>query len=957
VKPERWLATVLFTDIVGSTEKAAELGDRRWRELLETHHALARREIARHKGRELNMTGDGFLATFDAPERALRCACAIRAAVRKIRIEIRGGLHTGEVELVGNNVGGIAVHIAARVMAAASPGEIVVSSTLRDLAAGSGFGFEDRGTHALKGVPGEWHLYSVASEPVSLPVAGFWERAREARLPRVLLGYLAAAAGLLWLTAFLRDRFQLPDWMLPGAIVLLLIGLVVLVATAWVQSHPLTPGRAEREEVPGSWELDLKEMRRSVAGGRLPHLTWSRSILGGVVAFSLLFGLAGIYVIVKDRGRTLGPPEAVAGDAVPAIAVLPFTVNDPALDKWREGMVDLLATNLDGVTGLRAIDSRTVLARWRETVKGAETPDLKTAIDVARRAGARYAMLGSAVTSGAGMRLAADVYEVTTGASLGEGQVEGPADSIFGLVDRLSIEALRATLGGSRQDRPSVSLASVTTTSLSALKAYLEGEALFRRSDFKGATAAYEQAVAADSIFALALWRLATCVGWQESIVSDLMVQYAERAGHHADRLPPREAALVRGFLALERGTLDGIEPLREFVRRYPDDVEGWYLLGDTYQHLGPQALIDPAEADRAFARAVQLDPSFTPAYIHLVDNAFADADSARAARWVATYARLAAGSSFDIAGRLEFDLAFGDASTRPRGRAAMDTLQTRLLTMVGLGLFHPRFLEVQEEAFKALRQRSDAPPTAAIFLFFNNVLRGKLRAALERLDDPLLPPGFSFAALYNLFAMGLPVPAKQLDEGLLLDAAKSLGPQRGDRFAIFYAGAYAADRASWADHDQAVAWLQAEAQNALAAGDSAEARFVEGEALALEGYRQWKEGRREEAVRTLETAERQATGHGPRSGVNDMLRIWLGRLMLEMGRTRDAERYFASLHPAPPASYQLGKIYEELGDFAKARAAYELFALGWKDADPELQPRVAEARAAIQRLSSAIKE
>ncbi len=131
MKPERWLATVLFTDIVGSTERAAELGDRAWRQLLETHHALARREIAHHKGRELNMTGDGFLATFDAPERALSCACAIRAAVRRIGIEIRGGLHTGEVELVGNNVGGIAVHIAARVLTAAAPGEIVVSSTLR----------------------------------------------------------------------------------------------------------------------------------------------------------------------------------------------------------------------------------------------------------------------------------------------------------------------------------------------------------------------------------------------------------------------------------------------------------------------------------------------------------------------------------------------------------------------------------------------------------------------------------------------------------------------------------------------------------------------------------------------------------------------------------------------------------------------------------------------------------
>ncbi len=957
MKPERWLATVLFTDIVGSTERAAELGDRAWRQLLETHHALARREIARHKGRELNMTGDGFLATFDAPERALSCACAIRAAVRKIGIEIRGGLHTGEAELVSNNVGGIAVHIAARVLAAAAPGEVLVSSTVRDVATGSGFGFEDRGTHALKGVPGEWHLYSVASEPVSLPVAGFWERAREARLPRVLLGYLAAAAGVLWLTGFLQGRFHLPNWMLPGAIVLLLIGLVMLVATAWVQSHPLTSGRAEREEVPGSWELDLKEMRHSVASGRLPHLTWSRSILGGVVAFSLLFGLAGLYVLIQDRGRTLGPPEAIAGDAAPGIAVLPFTVNDPALDKWREGMVDLLATNLDGVTGLRAIDSRTVLARWRESVKGAEAPDLKTAIEVARRAGARYAMVGSAVTSGAGMRLAADVYEVAGGASLGQGQVEGSADSIFGLVDRLSIEALRAILGGTGRDRPSVSLTSVTTTSLSALKAYLEGVVLFRRSDFKGATTAYEQAVAADSTFALALWRLATCYGWQESIVSDLVVQFAERAGRHADRLPPREASLVRGFLALERGTPAGIEPLRQVVQRYPDDVEAWYLLGDTYQHLGNQALIDPSEAAKAFARAVQLDPSFTPAYIHLVENAFVHADSARAARLIATYARMAGGSSYDITGRLALDLAFGDAAARARGRAAMDTLQTPLLTMVGQSLWHPRFLGLQEEVFRLQRQRPDVRPIAAVFLFFNRFSQGKLRAALEQMDDPLLPPDFKFALLYYTLTSELPVPAGRLDGVLSVEAAENLENRARRPLAIFFAGAYATDRARWPDHERAVEWLRGEARRIVAEGDSTGSRFLEGEALALEGYRQWKEGGGKEAALTLEAAQRQATGHGPQSGINDILRLWLGKLMLEMGRMQDAERYFTSFYPNPLASLQLGKIYEELGDFAKARESYELFVLAWKDADPELQPKVAEARAAVQRLSSVIKE
>jgi len=160
-EPDRALATVLFTDIVGSTARAAEMGDQRWRDLLAHHHALVRRELGRFRGREVKTVGDGFLATFDGPARAIRCACAIREGVRPLRIEIRAGLHTGECELMGNDVGGIAVHIGARVAASAAPSEVLVSSTVKDLVAGSGLRFADRGTHDLRGVPGEWRLFAV----------------------------------------------------------------------------------------------------------------------------------------------------------------------------------------------------------------------------------------------------------------------------------------------------------------------------------------------------------------------------------------------------------------------------------------------------------------------------------------------------------------------------------------------------------------------------------------------------------------------------------------------------------------------------------------------------------------------------------------------------------------------------------------------------------------------------
>jgi class 3 adenylate cyclase len=158
---DRILATVMFTDIVDSTSKAAALGDRRWRDLLGRHDTLMRLELERHRGREVKTLGDGFLATFDGPARAIRCACSARDAIRGLGVELRAGLHTGECELIGDDVGGIAVNIGARVGSAAGPGEVLVSRTVTDLVAGSGIEFTDRGIHALKGVPGDWQLYAV----------------------------------------------------------------------------------------------------------------------------------------------------------------------------------------------------------------------------------------------------------------------------------------------------------------------------------------------------------------------------------------------------------------------------------------------------------------------------------------------------------------------------------------------------------------------------------------------------------------------------------------------------------------------------------------------------------------------------------------------------------------------------------------------------------------------------
>jgi class 3 adenylate cyclase len=161
LQPDRVLATVMFTDIVGSTQRAAEMGDSRSRQLLDDWYTVIRKELISFRGREVDTAGDGLLATFDGPARAIRCACSMRERVHALGLQVRTGLHTGECVLTGDNVVGIAVHIGARVAAMAGPDEVLVSSTVKDLVAGSGLKFGDRGPHSLKGVPDEWRLFSV----------------------------------------------------------------------------------------------------------------------------------------------------------------------------------------------------------------------------------------------------------------------------------------------------------------------------------------------------------------------------------------------------------------------------------------------------------------------------------------------------------------------------------------------------------------------------------------------------------------------------------------------------------------------------------------------------------------------------------------------------------------------------------------------------------------------------
>ncbi|MGH7558298.1 MAG: BTAD domain-containing putative transcriptional regulator [Gemmatimonadota bacterium] len=651
-------------------------------------------------------------------------------------------------------------------------------------------------------------------------------------------------------------------------------------------------------------------------------------VVAGLAALALLVVL--VWAVRRDGA------EPVASTA-PTLAVLPFDIHgaDPA---WREGMVDLLTTRLDGVSDLRAINSRTVLARWHERVDPALSPDLEDMLAVGRATGARYSLVGSAVRVGSALRLTAEIYETGTGASVGRGMVQGSPDSVLSLVDDLSLELVQAIF---RDTDPRIpfDLASITTSSIAALKAYLNGEARFRRSDFDGAIRAYQQAIAADSSFALAHHRLALSYGYVAGSLSDIPARQSELAARYMDRLPEREALLVRTSRAFEQGSREAFDLAHRAVDLYPDDPEAWYLLGDITYHLGAPALVSHVTGDRALSRAVELDSLFLPAYIHLIHNAFVlHADSALAARRMEAFARRRGESEQQELNALAFDIAFGSPAARSEALAAVARLTPRSARHIALNyLWHPLFLAQQREVLMTVRAMPGSRGTLeTLFLYFNALSTGRLSDALGHLSDERMDD-YRAGASYLGWAAGLPIPVPVLERAL------GAGAEDTTAVDVFFAGAWAVDRERWPDYEAAVRRLGRLSERAVVEGDPVASRFWAGAARGLEGYAAWRRGDRESAAEELSAARANAMGRAPdRWMVNTTLRLWLGRLAYERGRPLEAGVYFRSLYEDDLVS-NLGALHlavalEAQDDAGAAQTLRSLFQQAWRESDRELR-------------------
>ncbi|PYP23896.1 MAG: hypothetical protein DMD55_16210 [Gemmatimonadetes bacterium] len=643
------------------------------------------------------------------------------------------------------------------------------------------------------------------------------------------------------------------------------------------------------------------------------------------------------------------------------LAVLPFRVAGPDSGVWREGLVDLLSINLDGAPGVRVIAPRTVLSRWNADVgRRADVADQDAALGVARAVGARFALTGSLVGGNRSVRLSAAIRDLQRGTDLGTEQVEGSADSVPALVDRLTVLLLRAGLGRDSAALPAFDLARPTTTSLVALKAFLAGERFFRRAQPREAEAEFKRAVAADSTFALAWYRLSAATGWTHSPHLPESTAFDSAALRFAERLPVREALTLQASAAINDWRPDAIRLLQDLVARYPEDAEAWYLLGDAYFHLGHLSFLPLDSMVQPLQRAIALDSSFSPAYLHLVEYAFRQGDSATARALIDRLRRMTPESPKTVGLTLAYALSWGTARERTAAEAVLDTAETlALLTAKHAVNWAPELADPTLRAARALvgQKRHPAADRGSAYsgitvVYANKGWIGRADAVWDSAIALLgWPPQWKdgFTVLGDL--QGYPHSGVER-AAAALSVRSRLWPWERTAF-----GVYAASRGRWGDFQRAVAGLEA-----VRAGPKKEC--ATGLARAL---RHFAAAKRAGDPREAEAAFRQAdvavgtSGcySGDRLIAEDLIRYQALRASFSAGHLDAASRWVRGMSSgsgwptAAPLEFWSGRIAEARGDRTEARLHYERFVRWWADCDPELRPWWEEGRAALARLTA----
>jgi eukaryotic-like serine/threonine-protein kinase len=717
------------------------------------------------------------------------------------------------------------------------------------------------------------------------------------------------------------------------------------------------PGKL-RPEVPAALEQVVMQSMAADPEARYPDMAAFGAALRGAGARgagrgsrrTLLAGAAAVAVIAATAGVWVG--SRAAGHAVAAgaetIAILPFNATGPGVEVLGEGMVDLLSTNLQGVGGVRTVDPRAVLRQWSGRGKGGGG-GVEQALALGRKLGAGSVVLGSAVSTGNRVRLAADLYSVA-GDRLGRAQVDGAADSVLGLVDRLSVALLR-DVWRSREPVPSLQISALTTDSLAALRAYLEGEKAYRHVAFDSALAAYTRAIEVDSTFALAHLRRALVFGWTGGYGSPQSVEAAAAAFRFADRLQPRERRLLNGYRAFDQGQVGAIDSLKAFVTEYPDDLEGWYYYGEALFHLRELRPVSADSIIAVFDRVLQVDSSLVPAVIHQLNLAALFRDRAqddRSRRIFDRYASPAHRHVEDVTAALVW-------GPRPADSVFANVMSQRFGTSpaTALGAVWRRQDATSDTVLSLFRWAARAGPRTPGFQqrgliarAYATVATGRLTEALPLIDSVnAADPGRAASALAGPIGLGIAPPTYGGDRlGRLM---ANLPPGGLRQYALAF---FALSRGDVAAGRRAI-------QAGLALGDTV-GPTTRGMLVAMGGWASLVAGDTVAGIRELREGIPEVSGPGA-SVRTDFLRFQLALALSARPDTRQEGilwlRYaFDEVSYLPALTYlALGRAWEAAGQRDSATYAYGRFVRLWDKADPPLQGRVREAREALARLSA----
>ena len=772
----------------------------------------------------------------------------------------------------------------------------------------------------------------------------------------------------------MTEGLGLPNWFPGLAVVLFIVGLPIVLATALVQRGIPAYSRHDPTLIPDpddSSAMQRADEARGSAGGLL---TWHNAMLAGLAAFALWGVVATGWLILRGSGEPEDASVAVTS-SVARVVVLPFTVRgDDEYDYLSEGMVDMLSTKLHVAGELGSVDPRAVLAVVGREEGDAGDPSFGQTIAGELEAG--YFVLGNILVIGNRLQLHASLYDASGGLeAIAEGTAEGESDKVFELVDAVAAELLLASGG---ESGPGVThIAAVTTNSLDALKEYLQGERALRVGQYQEAVEALRRAVDVDSSFALAWYRLSVAYEW---LTRDDLVRYAaEQAYRHSSRLSEHDRLLLEAAVAARRGDVVQAEELyNTIVGSYPGDVEAWFQLGEILFHYGPLMGRPIAVSKEAFERVLSYEPDHVNALIHLTRIEARDHNTASVDSLVELF--LVLNQDADRAIELEVLRAFtsGDEGDQARVvdklRRAPDPV---LLTVVGFTPVMTGNYEAGESIALILTEQSRSPEIRALGYIYRGYLamaQGRWRDAQSEMAEAAR---FDPTRAAEFGALLMLLPFSPATDGDLVAARATLETIDPDtvRLSVHPSGFLTQHNEV---HRLLITYLLGSLNARLADESSADSyatellslesplrgpSLPEDLSLAVRGYTAWRRGEVAEALAFLEQARMQRYYQMAITSPfysQSFQRYLRAMLLEETGRLDEALRWYSSfaevspydlVHMAP-SHLRRAEIHDRRGENDEAARHYARFVELWSDADPELRPLVDRAEARLAELS-----